>query len=415
MRTAAAAFGGYFVAKWTIGFDDALQKFVLQFLTQIIPHVVIYYVMLKLASKIRISYIFGISMIFTLLAYLAFFLLAYAGSALYANIVYGFLSGLAGGTYWCSYNNIVLNNIREGTRRKYLSVNGAGTLAFSVGAPAVMSVIVLIFGQTVNIPPIVYNVFFGAAAAFILAAGIIAFTIRLEKYPVPFKLKGKFFSRADKEWNSMLLYSYFSGAVSGVSGSIAIIFLMMFAAYSQSVYLIALSASILVSSLASYLFKSLKLKNRTFYILIIALEAAVYIAAGFVYGVTIPLIFCILFMLVKTVTENLRLPLEIICHTKLITKYKAAESNISARYFVRELFIIAGRFTSAAAILTAGIFIAEKSRILLAAFLGFVLANIPAVIFYLKLKDVPAEAGASVINTNDAPNVLTADNVREDV
>ena len=386
--TASGAVMAYVVAQWTVALStEPLQLLILQFVLQMVPHLAAYYLTYMLLRKIRYSSLLGISIVARFVALISFFAFAMSGHVMAANIVFGILAGAAGGMYWCGYN-VALNRVERKSFRRYLSTEGSLAELLSIGAPLIMALCILAFGDVYSLPAGVYITLFAISSVLIVVAFVAIVSAKGDKEGGTLNLKGKFFSKTDKPWNHLLLFSIFYGIVSGVGGSLGGVILILFTIYagaSQVTYLVILSVCMLFAAVTIFVYRRIRIQNKFLYYFFVVLEAAVFLSIGFVYGNYLTVLACAIILLLRNVAVKMRLPLEVSCHVGLLTNYLQSEGNVAGRYFVREAFIVVGRLIGAGVTLVLALAVPGNYYFLAAVVFGFVAANILSLTFYTKV------------------------------
>jgi len=384
---ASGAIGAYTVAQWTVSLSDRpLMLLIMQFALQTIPHILMYFFTYKLMRKFRYSTLLAVSIFARVMSISVFFVFALFGQMLFGNILFGILAGAGNGMFWCSYN-VALNRVERHNFKRFLSTEGSLAEILSIGAPIIMAVSIIIFGNVHDLPLQVYITLFILNVALKIMALFVIVRIRGDKEEGVLSLKGKFFKRDDKLWNNMIIFSLFFGIVSGVGGSLGGVILILFtqSGHSQVVYLIVLSGCMLAASAVLFLYRRIRIGNRFLYYFFVTAEATVFIIISFLYGSYVMLIACGLILLAQNISVKMRLPLEVACHVEVLSSYLEKEKNVAGRYFVREMFIVIGRLIGAAVALTFALTIVAPYYFLAAVIFGFVIFNALTVIWYTKV------------------------------
>lgn len=387
LRVFASAFGGYFVAKWTINFDNGLQRLILQAAIGTVPHLIFYWLGVKLSKKIRLSNILGAASFLQIISYTSFLVLILINKSGIANIAIGFISGCSGGLHWSCYNDICQNCTEGKTRIKFLAVDSSVSSIFSMIAPATMGLIVLAFGNH-TIHQNIYFIFFAVTVIFFFLSMILAYSLKLGTSANKSRVKIKMFSKNDKHWNTILTYGIFYGILTGATGSIGSVFLVSFSNKPAIWYLFILAAAIFLKTILGSLFSKIheKINRLAAYIFFSIIEAACFILVIIFYNTDIAIIIGIICLILRESSTLLRVQMDLLVQMDAMSVY--IEENLSGRYLAREIIIILSRMLISFAFVELGIYLTEKTALFVGAMVSFVIANTILIWLFNRLNNI---------------------------
>lgn len=379
----AFAFGSYLTGKWTLDSNGGkLAELLYQFLMQIIPCLIGYYLAIRLCNKISITVLFAGSFLLCAAAFSAFYFLALSGSTQTANLVYGALFGTANGAFWGCCNNLHVSFINRNRRGRFYGINGVWMQTAALAAPLIMLACVAAFGGNELVPQGVFTAFYIMLLVCCAAAVMFAVSIRVEKYKSPFKISAALKLGRDPAVKKFMRLNFLYGAASSIPDAIAGIFIVATAALANYFYLLILVISIAAGGAANFLFSRhyfAKRRVSVFYVSLLA-TSAIYLAITLLYKSAAAETAGITMLVLSGVFLNFRRQSESVMCNVGISAFNLTDSDLSAVFFLREMYIVLGRLASALTMLPV-IFLGEQESLVITVLLSFALVSVLTLLY----------------------------------
>ncbi|MEG1805257.1 MAG: hypothetical protein RR327_02570 [Clostridia bacterium] len=376
MNTAAIAFGGYFIAKWTVSLTGGASTLLLQFCMQILPCFIAYFLTLKVLHIFKTSSMYAFSFVIQIIAYIIFFVVAKMGYPLQANIAFGLIAGVGNGVFWSCNNNFSVGFTSAQTRVKYISYSGMGNMLMTMLSNILIIVLMVIFGGEIDIPDIVYTMFFGSTLLFYVVAIVFSIKMDLSKYPTKFSvsmIKGY----KEPRWKKFLWLNALYGMNNQIPDAILGVTLIAFTVFSNYFYLAMVVLSIGIKALSNYVLKTKVVSRHRFpiYVVCVCLAAANLLALTLTYTSEIGGYVALFVLIANSLVLTLRTQTEAVVHYQSIAEFANNDVELSGRFLSREIAITIGRIITAVVMLVTGYFFKENISIVLVVIFGYTLAS----------------------------------------